>query len=119
MAPTPPSVDAPTAASTPGNLDDRTRRNVACVNCRNSKVRCRTSQVPGQPCQRCTKLHISCVVDKAHKRVTKRSKLEQLELELKSIKQVVNPSANGHTAWTPPSPRATFSALPEQTPAPA
>ncbi|PNY23460.1 Uncharacterized protein TCAP_06602 [Tolypocladium capitatum] len=45
------------------------------------------------------------------------SKLEQLEQELSSIKQVVNPGANGLAAWTPPSPHATFSALPEQTPA--
>ncbi|UNI21478.1 hypothetical protein JDV02_007466 [Purpureocillium takamizusanense] len=122
MAPTPPSVDGaaagsatPAAGSTPGNSDDRTRRNVACINCRNSKVRCRTSTVAGQPCQRCAKLGISCVVDKSHKRVTKRSKLELLEQELRSIKQVVNPAAGGQTTWTPPSPRATYSALPEQT----
>ncbi|GJN66659.1 hypothetical protein PLICBS_000678 [Purpureocillium lilacinum] len=44
-------------------------------------------------------------------------KLEQLEQELRSIKQVVNPAAGGQTTWTPPSPRATYSALPEQTPA--
>ena len=47
----------------------------------------------------------------------RRSKLEQLEQELRSIKQVVNPAAGGQTTWTPPSPRATYSALPEQTPA--
>ncbi|OAQ95102.1 hypothetical protein VFPFJ_01211 [Purpureocillium lilacinum] len=45
------------------------------------------------------------------------NKLEQLEQELRSIKQVVNPAAGGQTTWTPPSPRATYSALPEQTPA--
>ncbi|KAJ6444705.1 hypothetical protein O9K51_03101 [Purpureocillium lavendulum] len=46
----------------------------------------------------------------------KKSKLELLEQELRSIKQVVNPAANGQAAWTPPSPRATYSTLPEQTP---
>ncbi|EFY88941.1 C6 transcription factor (Leu3), putative [Metarhizium acridum CQMa 102] len=108
MSPTPPGQ---------GNShDDRTRRNIACVNCRNSKVRCRANQVPGEACQRCAKLQISCVVDKSHKRVTKRSKLEQLEQELKSIKQVVQPAANGkaQSAWTPPSPRAAIPALPDQ-----
>ncbi|EFZ00939.2 Transcription factor, fungi [Metarhizium robertsii ARSEF 23] len=49
------------------------------------------------------------------------SKLEQLEQELKSIKQVVQPATNGavQSAWTPPSPRAAIPALPEQKPASA
>ncbi|KAH0597141.1 hypothetical protein MHUMG1_05451 [Metarhizium humberi] len=48
-------------------------------------------------------------------------KLEQLEQELKSIKQVVQPATNGavQSAWTPPSPRAAIPALPEQKPASA
>ncbi|KAH8125096.1 hypothetical protein FP744_10002711 [Trichoderma asperellum] len=104
MAPTPPSADSP-------SHDEKTRRNVACVNCRNSKVRCKSSTIPGQPCQRCAKLQISCVVDKSHKRVTKRSKLEQLEQELRSIQQVVNnKKANDESVWSPPSPLAPFSA---------
>ncbi|GAB0136571.1 hypothetical protein EsDP_00004868 [Epichloe bromicola] len=124
MSPTSSSSVVDASASTPraesGN-DDRTRprRNVACVNCRNSKVRCRASQVPGQPCQRCAKLQIPCVVDKAHKRVAKRSKLEQLEQELKSIKQVMRPATNGATPrWTPPSPRAAIVSFPDHRSAP-
>ncbi|KAL7947326.1 hypothetical protein V8C42DRAFT_317471 [Trichoderma barbatum] len=112
MAPPPPSpsVDSP-------SHDERTRRNVACVNCRNSKVRCKTSQVAGQPCQRCAKLQISCVVDKTHKRVTKRSKLEQLEQELRSIQKVVNTkNPNSDSAWSPPSPLTAFSATSDQAP---
>lgn len=47
--------------------------------------------------------------------LTQNSKLEQLEQELKSIKQVVQPTANGtQTVWTPPSPRAAIPALPDQ-----
>ncbi|KAK2592525.1 hypothetical protein QQS21_009770 [Conoideocrella luteorostrata] len=42
---------------------------------------------------------------------------EQLEQELQSIRQVVQPSGNGAPAvWTPPSPRAAVSALPDQRP---
>ncbi|KAL6871885.1 hypothetical protein J3F83DRAFT_732961 [Trichoderma novae-zelandiae] len=105
MAPTPPSAESP-------SHDERTRRNVACVNCRNSKVRCKSSQIPGQACQRCAKLDISCVVDKSHKRITKRSKLEQLEQELRTIQKVVNTKnvANGESAWSPPSPLTALSA---------
>ncbi|KAL7934450.1 hypothetical protein V8C35DRAFT_300922 [Trichoderma chlorosporum] len=114
MAPTPPSADSP-------SHDERTRRNVACVNCRNSKVRCKhTSQVPGQPCQRCAKLQLSCVVDKTHKRVTKRSKLEMLEQELRSIQKVVNTKPSGsESAWSPPSPLTAFSATSDRAQPPA
>ncbi|KAH7313375.1 hypothetical protein B0I35DRAFT_435016 [Stachybotrys elegans] len=91
--------------STTDGEDRRIRRNVACVNCRNSKVRCKASNVYGQACQRCAKLSISCVVDKSHKRVTRRSKLEQLEQELKSIKQVVESGVPEDTSKrTPTSP---------------
>ncbi|CAG9996558.1 unnamed protein product [Clonostachys byssicola] len=104
----------------PARHEDRIRRNVACVNCRNSKVirycfatrrgctqvfadrRVVTSSVAGNPCQRCAKLEIPCVVDKSHKRVTRRSKLEQLEQELKSIKQAVNTKAGGGEGSIPP-----------------
>lgn len=37
-----------------------------------SQVKCNASTVPGQPCQRCQKLKLRCVVDKSHKRVSKR-----------------------------------------------
>ncbi|KAL7795783.1 hypothetical protein V8C37DRAFT_373433 [Trichoderma ceciliae] len=110
MAPTPPLADSP-------SHDEKTRRNVACVNCRNSKVRCKSSQTLGQPCQRCAKLQISCVVDKSHKRVTKRSKLEQLEQELRTIQQVVNTKkANSESGWSPPSPLTALSASSDQAP---
>lgn len=49
--------------------------------------------MPGQPCQRCTKLKLSCVVDKSHKRVSKRSKFEELVQEVQNIKQAVAPQA--------------------------
>ena len=43
------------------------------------------------------------------------SKLEQLEQELKSIRQVVQPAASRNSSvWTPPSPRAAIPALPDQ-----
>ncbi|TQW03198.1 hypothetical protein V2A60_008965 [Cordyceps javanica] len=76
MAPTPPSADAASSASP--HSEDRTRRNVACVNCRNSK-------------------------------------LELLEQELRSIKQVVHPhGTNGADAkWAPPSPQVPFPAASE------
>ncbi|PHH69611.1 hypothetical protein CDD82_7649 [Ophiocordyceps australis] len=81
--------------------EERARRNVACVNCRDSKVRCKTEQSSGQACQRCARLKISCVFDKRHKRVTRRSKLEQLERELESIKQAVDPQSRSSVGHSP------------------
>ncbi|KAL5612839.1 uncharacterized protein BROUX77_002995 [Berkeleyomyces rouxiae] len=82
---------------------DRIRRNTACTGCRDSKVKCNASQSDNHaPCSRCTKLGISCVVDKSHKRSTRRSKLEQLEKELKSIKDVVKTSMSDCSFRPPP-----------------
>ncbi|QGI67059.1 hypothetical protein CEK26_011014 [Fusarium fujikuroi] len=103
MAPTPSSDESPASTSGPGltrapdSPQSKIRRNVACISCRDSKVRCRASPVTGQPCQRCAKLQISCVYDRSHKRVTRRSKLELLEQELKSIKEVVQPKSNAES----------------------
>jgi transcriptional regulatory protein LEU3 len=100
MAPTPSSEESPASTSGPGpsqapdSPQSKIRRNVACINCRDSKVRCKASPVAGHPCQRCAKLQISCVYDRSHKRVTRRSKLELLEQELRSIKEAVHPKNN-------------------------
>ncbi|KAI1085786.1 hypothetical protein F5B20DRAFT_18105 [Whalleya microplaca] len=67
----------------------RIKRNTACTSCRDAKVRCNPSQTPNQPCQRCMKLHMTCVVDKTHKRVSRKSKLDELAQEILSIKQSV------------------------------
>ncbi|SCN93811.1 related to transcription factor [Fusarium fujikuroi] len=89
MAPTPSSDESPASTSGPGltrapdSPQSKIRRNVACISCRDSKVRCRASPVTGQPCQRCAKLQIS--------------KLELLEQELKSIKEVVQPKSNAES----------------------
>ncbi|KAH6984971.1 hypothetical protein BKA56DRAFT_582033 [Ilyonectria sp. MPI-CAGE-AT-0026] len=121
MAPTPPLGDSPGSASGAGQhqqyqqtSQDKIRRNVACITCRDSKVRCRANSVAGQPCQRCAKLQLACVYDRTHKRVTKRSKLELLEQELKSIKEAVNPRNSGEPSWSPPTPQVTNTIFPEQ-----
>ncbi|KAI5459951.1 hypothetical protein BGZ63DRAFT_389097 [Mariannaea sp. PMI_226] len=119
MAPTPPPGDSPASASGISHnyqqqSQDKIRRNVACISCRDSKVRCRANSVPGQPCQRCAKLQLSCVYDRSHKRVTRKSKLELLEQELKSIKQAVNPRSKGEPPWSPPTPQVSNHNFPEQ-----
>ncbi|CAN8096979.1 unnamed protein product [Discula destructiva] len=85
------SLDLLASAAEQSSPQSRIKRNTACVSCRDSKVKCNASAVPGQPCQRCAKLKLSCVVDKSHKRVSKRSKFEELVQEVQSIKQAVGP----------------------------
>lgn len=85
------SLDLLASAAEQSSPQTRIKRNTACVSCRDSKVKCNSSTVPGQPCQRCAKLKLSCVVDKSHKRVSKRSKFEELVQEVQNIKQAVGP----------------------------
>ncbi|KAH9884482.1 hypothetical protein F4778DRAFT_763226 [Xylariomycetidae sp. FL2044] len=67
----------------------RIKRNSACTSCRDAKVRCNSSSHPERPCQRCAKLNLSCVVDKTHKRISRKSKIDELAQEIQSIKQSV------------------------------
>ncbi|WYZ40065.1 hypothetical protein EsH8_IV_000406 [Colletotrichum jinshuiense] len=96
----PASAQRDTSPSPP--LPNRIRRNTACTSCRDSKVKCNASLTPNKPCQRCSKLGIQCVIDKSHKRMTRRSKLEQLEKEVQTIKNAVNPSPVSATGALPP-----------------
>ncbi|KAH8673962.1 hypothetical protein BX600DRAFT_221555 [Xylariales sp. PMI_506] len=67
----------------------RMKRNSACTSCRDAKVRCNPSSRADQPCQRCAKLSLPCVVDKTHKRVSRKSKIDELVQEIENIKQTV------------------------------
>ncbi|KAK1727981.1 uncharacterized protein BDZ83DRAFT_610825 [Colletotrichum acutatum] len=107
----PASAQRDTSPSPP--VPNRIRRNTACTSCRDSKVKCNASYTPNKPCQRCSKLGIQCVIDKSHKRMTRRSKLEQLEKEVQTIKNAVNPSPVSATGILPPA------ALPLPLPSPS
>ncbi|PSS00905.1 hypothetical protein BD289DRAFT_422914 [Coniella lustricola] len=88
------SLDLLASAAEQSSPQSRIKRNTACVSCRDSKVKCNASAAPGQPCQRCAKLQLTCVVDRSHKRVSKRSKFEELVQEVQNIKQAVAPRAS-------------------------
>ncbi|KAK0623320.1 hypothetical protein B0T14DRAFT_172968 [Immersiella caudata] len=94
--PAEPGESSPMEQDTPGpmraNEPVRIRRNTACVRCRDAKVKCNASLTPNQPCLRCSKLELHCVVDKSYKRTSRRSKIEELAAELQTIKEAVAPS---------------------------
>ncbi|KAI3338973.1 hypothetical protein F4824DRAFT_66956 [Ustulina deusta] len=81
-------------------LPSRIKRNTACTSCRDAKVRCNPSSNPDLPCQRCAKLHLTCVVDKTHRRISRRSKLDELVQEIQSIKESVGSASS--TGLPPP-----------------
>ncbi|KAI0481555.1 hypothetical protein F4859DRAFT_424922 [Xylaria cf. heliscus] len=78
----------------PAPQPSRIKRNTACTSCRDAKVRCNPSSNADQPCQRCAKLHLTCVVDKTHKRISRRSKLDELVQEIQSIKETVGSASS-------------------------
>ncbi|KAK7940838.1 c6 zinc finger domain containing protein [Apiospora aurea] len=81
------------AAPTPTPTLSRIKRNSACTSCRDAKVRCNPSNQPSQQCQRCDKLGLECV-DRTHKRVSRRNKIDELVQEIRTIKQTVGSSQN-------------------------
>ncbi|KAI0024839.1 hypothetical protein F4780DRAFT_723227 [Xylariomycetidae sp. FL0641] len=79
--------------SQPATAPSRIKRNSACTSCRDAKVRCNPSSQPTEPCQRCAKLLTTCVVDKSHRRIPRKSKIDELAKEILSIKQSVGPAS--------------------------
>ncbi|KAI0105457.1 hypothetical protein GGR51DRAFT_188949 [Nemania sp. FL0031] len=80
----------------PAPQPSRIKRNTACTSCRDAKVRCNPSSDPEQPCQRCAKLQLTCVVDKTHKRISRRSKIDELVQEIQSIKETVGSASSSN-----------------------
>ncbi|KAI1117906.1 hypothetical protein F5Y14DRAFT_290090 [Nemania sp. NC0429] len=95
----------------PALQPSRIKRNTACTSCRDAKVRCNPSSNADQPCQRCAKLHLACVVDKSHKRISRRSKIDELVQEIQSIKETVG-SASSTNLGHPPNAAITPSTEP-------
>ena len=59
---------------------------VACIECRQQKVRC-LGRDGDNPCERCAKRSLECVVDFSYKRTAKRKAIGQLEAEIADLKQ--------------------------------
>ncbi|KAE9369652.1 hypothetical protein N431DRAFT_427821 [Stipitochalara longipes BDJ] len=64
----------------------REAKRVACIRCRQSKLRCDS---PKHPCSRCARLNVPCKLDAQYKRVNKRSKIDELEKQLVTLRDAV------------------------------
>jgi hypothetical protein len=59
----------------------------ACTTCRQRKLKCDAPQKFPESCSRCDKLKKACVFDPNFKRVSRQHRLQQVEQELRSIRQ--------------------------------
>lgn len=66
--------------------EPRKRGRIACVPCRQAKVRCDFVSIP---CTRCAKLQIDCSVDPGFKRTNKRDKVNELEDNVQRLRDLV------------------------------
>lgn len=72
--------------STSPHDDHRKRGRIACVTCRQAKVRCDFVTIP---CPRCDRLHLDCIVDRTFKRTNKRDKVNELEDNIQRLQNIV------------------------------
>lgn len=66
--------------------EPRKRGRIACVACRQAKVRC---DLVVAPCSRCTKMQLDCSVDPGFKRTNKRDKFNELEDNVQRLQSIV------------------------------
>lgn len=66
--------------------EPRKRGRIACIACRQAKVKCDFVSIP---CTRCAKLQIDCSVDPGFKRTNKRDKVNELEDNVQRLRNLV------------------------------
>lgn len=66
--------------------EPRKRGRIACISCRQAKVRC---DLVSAPCSRCNKLQLECAVDPGFKRTNKRDKFDELEDNVQRLQRIV------------------------------
>lgn len=72
----------------------------ACTKCRQWKVRCDASDVPGG-CTRCRSLNLPCVFDASFKRLSKGKRLQQMSTEIQQLRQALHNSAASNASTSP------------------
>lgn len=72
----------------------RKRGRVACITCRQAKVKCNLVTIP---CTRCAKLQLDCSVNPAFKRTNKRDKVNELEDDVQRLKCLVETQQNSQS----------------------
>ncbi|RAL04650.1 putative C6 transcription factor (Leu3) [Aspergillus ibericus CBS 121593] len=82
----------------------------ACTECRQQKAKCDAYLNPDQPCSRCSKLNIHCVISDPFRREHKRKRLSELEQETDELRRRLRYTQPNHPR---PSPIAMLTAAAE------
>ncbi|ODV91011.1 hypothetical protein CANCADRAFT_57386 [Tortispora caseinolytica NRRL Y-17796] len=64
-------------------------KHIACVECRQQKVKCDSHEMHPNACSRCALKGISCIVQRDYRRRNKRVRLEQVEKEFQELKKAI------------------------------
>lgn len=72
-------------ANTSGT-DDKPKR-IACIECRQQKVRCDAHELYPESCTRCVKKNLKCLLKPDFKRTYKRRRLAEVEQEIERLRQ--------------------------------
>ncbi|PWY89074.1 C6 zinc finger domain protein [Aspergillus heteromorphus CBS 117.55] len=89
------------------------RSKKACTECRQQKAKCNAYLTPDQPCTRCSKLNIQCVISDPFRREHKRKRLSELEQETDELRQRLRFTQPNNDNDPRPSPIAMLTAAAE------
>lgn len=107
------SKRSPDESSSSGNGSKR----IACMECRQQKVKCDAQEHLPDPCSRCRKKNHECILDASFKRTAKRAKLMALEREMELLKRNLE-SEGTRSPYHPSPPVATAGPVSKSTPQP-
>ncbi|KAE8372812.1 C6 zinc finger domain protein [Aspergillus bertholletiae] len=85
------------------NVAPSKRSKKACTECRQQKARCDAYINPGQPCTRCVKMKVQCMISDPFRREHKRQRLSELKQETDELRKRLRSS---QSALPQPSPIA-------------
>lgn len=69
-------------------------KRIACIECRQQKVRCDAHELYPDPCTRCVKKKLKCLVQPDFKRTYKRRRLVEVEQEIERLKHSIETQEN-------------------------
>lgn len=69
----------------------------ACTQCRQQKAKCDSHLNPNNPCTRCRKLNLTCLISDSFKRLHKRERLSELEQDVEVLRKRLRTSESADT----------------------
>ncbi|ANB15667.1 leucine-responsive transcriptional regulator LEU3 [Sugiyamaella lignohabitans] len=106
LSPVTTSIPDPGSSGSTGSLEETTGKRIACIECRQQKVRCDGHEKWPGPCTRCIKRKTECKMEPNFKRTSKRQRMMELEREMEDLKKrtgLTSLNVNSDGTLSPPS----------------